>query len=211
MVDTHSLEQLFINAFPRLDHPGQQQALLLYKLLASGDNVSIDRLASSLNLSTNDTQQLLASWTGVSFNEQGLIDGFWGVSTKETSHRFVLNQTTLYTWCAWDLLFVPVIYQQTINASTTCPVSGQTIELTISADGIEKTTPETPMITFIKPALDEIKKDVTGSFCQYVFFVASEETGKQWQQQRSDGFLLSLEQGFNLGKKIIQRVFKDTQ
>jgi len=211
MVDTDSLEKLFINAFPDLDQPGQQQALQLYLLLAKGENVSIDLLASTLNLSTDDTEQLLTSWTGVSFNEQGLIDGFWGISTKETSHRFVVNQTTLYTWCAWDLLFMPIIYQQTIKAATTCPVSGHTIELTITPDGIEKAKPDTAMITFIKPSLEKIKEDVTGSFCQYVFFVDSEETGHQWQQQRSDGFLLNLKQGFNLGKKIIQQVFIDIQ
>lgn len=207
MNETTELEQLFIQAFPALDKTGQQQAMQLYLLLARGENVSIDTLASSLNLNTDDTRQLLASWTGVSFNQQGLIDGFWGVSTKETSHRFVINQATLYTWCAWDLLFIPVIYQQTINATTTCPVSGQTIELAITPDGIESAKPDTAMITFIKPALEKIKEDVTGSFCQYVFFVDSEETGKQWQQQRSDGFLLTLNQGFELGKNIIRQVF----
>jgi len=207
MIESTILEQLFIQAFPSVDKTGQQQAMQLYQLLAEGSSVSIDQIAKKINQSPQETEQLLATWTGVSINEQQLIDGFWGVSTKETSHQFSINQKTLYTWCAWDLLFMPVIYQQTISAKTQCPISGQMIELVISPDRIDTVTPETTMITFIKPALDKIKEDVTGSFCQYVFFVDSEETGRQWQQQHSDGFLLSMEQGFDLGKKIIQQVF----
>jgi len=211
MIETTALEQLFIQAFPSLDKTGQQQAIQLYQLLSRGKNINIDQFASTIDKSLQETDHLLEAWTGVSINEQQLIDGFWGVSTKETSHQFCINQSTLYTWCAWDLLFMPVIYQQTITAKTRCPVSDQAIELVISPDRIETVNPGSAMITFIKPDLDAIKEDVTGSFCQYVFFVASEETGIKWQQQRSDGFLLSMEQGFNLGKKIIQQVFKDIQ
>lgn len=205
------LERLFIQAFPELDPTGQKQAIQLYKLLADGKAVSIKTLAEHISLSEKETHELLQSWTGVSFNEDHLINGFWGVSTDETSHSFRLGETTLYTWCAWDLLFMPVIYQQTISATTSCPITHTEISLTIYESGAIKVTPDTAMITFIKPDLAELKANVTGSFCQYIFFVDSEETGQQWQKNHDNGFLLKLDQGFTLGKNIIQKIFKDLQ
>lgn len=205
------LEHLFTLAFPQLDKTGQQQSLKLYQLLSLGKPVSIETFADNINLNTDETEKLLASWTGVSFDDEHRINAFWGVSTSATSHSFQLNDQTLYTWCAWDLLFVPVIYQQSIQAQTQCPVSKKTISLNISKEGVETIEPVTAMITFIKPDLEALKANITGSFCQYIFFVDSENSGKEWQKTHANGFLLDINQGFELGKNIIQKVFKDVQ
>lgn len=208
---TSELEQLFIQAFPALDRTGQNQAMQLYQLLATGKAVSIKTLSEKLSLPEKDTSELLHSWTGVSFNEDQLVNGFWGVSIDKTSHSFKLGEQTLYTWCAWDLLFVPVIYRQTVQAETICPVSKQKISLVISETGLDKVSPENSLITFIKPDIDELKANVTNSFCQYIFFVASQACGEVWKKNQKDGFLISLDQGFELGKNVIQQVFKDLQ
>ncbi|MCK4709520.1 MAG: hypothetical protein KAU21_12955, partial [Gammaproteobacteria bacterium] len=175
--------------------------------LAKGKPVSLKIFSNAIHLNTDETKILLDNWTGVSFDKNKNIDAFWGVSTSETTHSFRLGNQTLYTWCAWDLLFIPVIYKQTITAETLCPITQQIIRLRISEKGIEDVTPVTSMITFIKPDLQQLKDNVTNSFCQYIFFVESEKTGEQWQQQNPDGFLLELNQGFELGKGIIQQVF----
>ena len=206
---TQELQQLFIQAFPALDHTGQEQAMQLYRLLKTGQPVPVSHFANTIDLAENETEELLARWTGVTFDQNELINGFWGVSTEETTHQFQLDQTTLYTWCAWDLLFMPHIFGQTIQAKTRCPVSKQDISLTISEQGVVKVSPEDSIITFIKPELDALKANVTNSFCQYIFFVASEAYGEQWQSTQKDGFLISLDQGFELGQNIIHQVFKD--
>jgi len=203
----NELQQLFIQAFPELDASGQQQATKLYELLAKGQPVPVAQLAEEISLTEDETAQLLHSWTGVSFNDEKLINGFWGVSTDETGHRFHIGEQTLYTWCAWDLLFMPHLFHQTVEAETSCPITRQSIRLTISEKGIEETQPEAPLITFIKPDLEALKANVTHSFCQYIFFTASEEAGKEWKETQKDGFLISLDQGFELGQKIISQVF----
>ena len=186
---------------------GQQQAQQLYQLLANGAAIPIDQFAKAIGCSLEQTHSILKSWTGVSFDQDSNIDGFWGLSTSPTLHSFELNKKTLYTWCAWDLLFMPVLFQQTIIASTTCPVSNKKVTLTISPNGIDAVEPEHAMITFLRPSLDQLKANVTQSFCQYVFFVESEKAGKAWQKDRKDSFLLDLETGFKLGKNIINDVF----
>ena len=208
---TQALEQLFIQAFPALDTQAQQQGLQLYQQLAKGKAISVTELAKLWSLTETHTKELLDSWTGVAFDQDQAIKGFWGVDTEATSHCFYLNDTQLYTWCAWDLLFMPHIYKQTIKASTVCPISGQTIQLSISEQGIETVSPAGAMITFIEPELSALKANVTQSFCQYIFFVASEAEGEQWKSKQENGFLMSMHDGFELGKKIIQTIFKDRQ
>jgi len=211
MVDTYSLEQLFTLAFPQLDATGQQQAKTLYQSLASGKAISIEDFSKKINLPASETEQLLNSWTGVIFDDKNNITAFWGLSTTPTTHRFFINDIELFTWCAWDLLFMPHILQQTVKTETRCPITDTSIQLTISEQCIEQVSPPEAMITFIKPDLDALKQNVTGSFCQYIFFVASEAAGKQWQQQQENGFLLSMDQGYRLGENIIKKVFNDIQ
>lgn len=206
---TEELQQLFIQAFPALDELGQQQAKQLYWLLAKGKAVTIEQLANAIQLPTSETSSLLDNWTGVTFNDENEINGFWGVSTSPTTHSFQLNDITLYTWCAWDLLFMPHLFNQTVHAETKCPITKQKISLVISENAVVSSSPKNAAITFIKPDLDALKANVTNSFCQYIFFVESEETGKEWQKNNSNGFLMTLDQGYDLGKKIIKDVFKD--
>ncbi|MDH5393019.1 MAG: organomercurial lyase [Gammaproteobacteria bacterium] len=205
------LAHLFTQAFPQLDQRGQQQSLKLYQLLSRGKPLSIKTFAESIALSCEETETLLATWSGVSFDKKHCINAFWGISTSPTAHSFRLNNQTLYTWCAWDLLLAAVIYRQTIQAQTQCPVSKKTISLSLGENGVEKIQPASAMITFVKPDINALKANITGSFCQYVFFVDSETSGKRWQKNHDNGFLLSIDQGFELAKNIMQTVFKDTQ
>ncbi len=204
---TIELQQLFSQAFPKLNNTGQQQAKQLYQLLSNGEAISVQDFAKEIKLTIEQTNAIFKSWTGVSFDESNNIDGFWGLSTTKTRHSFELNHQTLYTWCAWDLLFMPIIFQQTITAHTTCPVTDHEITLTISKDKIEQARPADAMITFLKPTLEQLKANVTQSFCQYVFFVESEQAGLEWKKDHEGGFLLDLNTGFNLGKNIINDVF----
>src|SRR3989442_9036358 len=41
-------------------------------------------------------------------DKQGRIIGFGGLAVREMPHRFKVDGRTLYTWCAWDSLFIPV-------------------------------------------------------------------------------------------------------
>ena len=39
------------------------------------------------------------------------------------SHRFEVAGRTLYTWCAWDSLFLPQILGQEAEVESTCPLT----------------------------------------------------------------------------------------
>lgn len=50
-------------------------------------------------------------------------------------------------------------------------------------------------------------QDVIASFCHHVLFFASPESGERWVGDRDDAFLLSLEQGFELGRRVWEAKF----
>jgi alkylmercury lyase len=205
--DLTELALLFTEAFPKLDETGRQQALTLYKLLAQGQPVTTSVFAGSIGKTPIETQQLLDEWTGVYYQPDGDIVGFWGLSVSETAHQIIINDITLYTWCAWDTLFIPNILQTECSITTHCPLSQQRITLTVSPDMINTLAPDTAVISFIKPELQKIKDNVVQSFCQQIFFLASETEGQKWCNNHPDAFILSMDQGFQLGQQIVRQVF----
>jgi alkylmercury lyase len=40
-------------------------------------------------------------------------------------HRFEINGLTLWTWCAWDSLFIPEILAQTARVASRDPETGE--------------------------------------------------------------------------------------
>jgi len=200
-----NLEQLshhFIQAFPVMDKQQQHLALALYRLLAQGKPVSIRMLADAVKQPVSVIDQTLQSWPGVFFDDSHNIVGFWGITIQEMPHQIDVNDVTVYTWCAWDTLFIPELLDTTAEITSHCAQSGDEIVLTISPHGIETAQPSQIMISFLLPEEDELKNNITTSFCHYVFFFRSREAGDQWMAEHPGTFLLSLDEAFSVGKYL---------
>ena len=102
-----------ISSFPaeflNLSIEEQKISIELYKLLAAGKPVPIKMLAESLGLPTEVIDNVLNKWLGVYFDDDAQIIGYWGLTLTPTSHRLLIDSQKLYTWCAWDSLFIPEI------------------------------------------------------------------------------------------------------
>ena len=95
------------------DADGKAISIVLYRLLEEGEPVRPGELATKVGLDEKLMQEKLRSWAGVFFDKQGRIQGYWGLAIAEMKHRFEVEGRTLYTWCAWDSLFLPEILQTT--------------------------------------------------------------------------------------------------
>jgi len=104
---TGSLAQKVADAFPDLSATEQRIAVGLYRLLAEGEPASPDRLAQHLDLSKSLVREVLNSWPAVYFDDEKNVVGFWGLALGEMPHRLKVDGQQLYTWCAWDSLFIP--------------------------------------------------------------------------------------------------------
>ncbi|HZP94626.1 MAG TPA: alkylmercury lyase MerB [Burkholderiales bacterium] len=204
-----ALARLFINAFPAMGAGDQRLALVLYRLLAGGRSVSPARLASSLNRPVEDIQRVLGRWPGVFYDDAGAVIGFWGLTVKEMRQRLELNGNTVYAWCAWDTLFLPALLDATANIASRCAQTGEPVRLTVSPGRIESVDPASVVVSFLEPDESELRENVTKSFCHFVHFFRDHEAGKRWVARHPGMFLLTLEEAFDIGRRVNAARYRD--
>lgn len=200
-VDIDALAARFLECAPRLDTDGKRIAIALYRRLAEGEPVPPAELATKVGLDEKLVRNKLQSWPGVFFDEQGRVQGYWGLAIPKMSHRFDVEGKRLYTWCAWDSLFIPEILQKTARVSSSCPVTGDSIRLIVHPNEIESVDPTDTVMTF--PGVDrmELGEDVVTNFCHFVHFFSSREAAGGWLEQHAGHVTLSLEEGLELARE----------
>src|SRR5207245_7347415 len=90
----------------------QRLGLEIYRQLAQGEPVLRSELAEALEAPPDTVDELLEhpNLRSLTYTDkQGRIIGFGGLAVREMPHRFRIDGRTLYTWCAWDSLFIPLI------------------------------------------------------------------------------------------------------
>lgn len=104
------LAEAIVAAMPRLDASEREVAIALYRSLAGGRPIRPDDLAHRAALPAAYVADMLARWPGVFRDKAGAVVGFWGLAIPEMPHRVEVDGVGLYTWCAWDPLFIaPVL------------------------------------------------------------------------------------------------------
>jgi alkylmercury lyase len=106
---------------------------------------------------------------------------------------------TPYTWCAWDTLFLPELLATTARVASTCPVTGETIRLTVGPDGVTRVAPPGAVLSFLRPE-GRFDEKVIQSFCHFVLFFASEAAAWTWTATHPGTFVLSIDDGFTLAR-----------
>jgi alkylmercury lyase len=145
------------------------------RLAANGSPVSPDEIAIRVQTSPDKAASTLRKF-GAEFDKRGNILGF-GLTLVTTPHIYEANGHKLYTWCAADALYYPVILKQTASIESSDPVTGEKIQISVTPDRLEKIEPESAVVSFIK-SID--LTDVRGTFCNNVNFFSSPETATEW-------------------------------
>lgn len=208
-LDRDSLLNVFPTEFLDLTVEDQRVSLQLYRLLAEGQPVSRERLSRAVNLSIHTTDTILRRWPAVYEDDLGRIVGYWGLGLPEMDHRFEVGGQRLYTWCAWDSLFIPQILQTTARVESTCPATGCNIRLTVTPRGVEHLAPAEVVMSFVVPDRSKLRQDVIQHFCHYVYFFSSAKVGEQWVTKHPSTVLLSIEEAFELGRKKNATQYRD--
>ncbi|NIR52521.1 hypothetical protein GWO43_28410 [candidate division KSB1 bacterium] len=125
------------------------------------------------------------------------------------THRFQVNGTTLYTWCAWDTVFIPALIQKTAEVESKCALSGDKIRPTITPDGITQTGPDSVGLFFYDSGRVPNQGIVINSFCHFVRFFRSPAAAAQWVAEHAGTFTLSLKEACFLRRKKNEMQYKD--
>lgn len=201
--DLQRLADTFVRLFPKLEEDSRRATVTIYRMLARGAPVEPAEVATAAGLSRARTNELLAGWPGVYFEEgreEGRITGFGGLTCRPISnHLFKVGGRTLYTWCAWDTLFIPQFLGETAQVESTCPVTGEVIRLTVSPRQVENLAPEGAVMSMLEPP-EDIMEDIVSKFCHHVFFFRDGHSGAEWTEQHPGAGLMSIRDGFELGR-----------
>jgi len=180
----------------------QRFSVEMYRLLALGQPVDPAQLGRILDVSADAVLRRLADWPAlVQRDPEGRVTGWGGLGLEPTPHRFEVAGRTLYTWCAWDALFIPEILGRSARVVSRCPQTGAIVQLELSPGGIPHASPPGLVVTF--PPVDPraLRADVLGSFCCEVHFFSSADAGRAWAATRPGVVLVSVEEAWQLGRR----------
>lgn len=178
-------------------------ASVLIKLLAEGNPLSVEELASEGGWSEEKLRKALKQHPGIEYDEYGRITGF-GLTLNPTSHRFDFDGKTVYGWCASDALSFPMLLGKSGIVTSTCPVTKQKIRIKITPDKVLKVDPPDAVVSSVRPAekVDDVRSDI----CSVGLFFSSSEVASQWVKAYPDGFLHSVEEDFEVHRQVLGEV-----
>ncbi|HSM16633.1 MAG TPA: organomercurial lyase [Gemmatimonadales bacterium] len=113
-------------------------------------------------------------------NAEGDLVG--GVLTLEpTDHEIIFGDTTVYAWCALDAIWAPAVVGKTARIRSTDPVTGGTIDLTVSPRGVEAVRPDRAVVTVVGPdaATDGGRQSQR---CTHMLFFESRGSARAWAE-----------------------------
>jgi len=187
-IDTAELAAQVACCTPDLDEGDQRAQLVLFRLLARGEPVETARLATELGLVHADVIERLRRWHGVPPDRDGRIVAFQGLSVVEAPHRMRVHGRDLYTWCAWDALFLPELIGRPADVRSTCPTTGEAVALRVGPAGPTEVSPPEAVLSVIRPDAS-FGDDTIGCFCRFVHFFASPQAAESWTRRHPDTFV----------------------
>ena len=196
-------------AMPTLDKTDQQIATAVYRLISRGQPVDAAAVAESVGggVTVVYVNERIDSWPGVFRDDSGRVVGFWGhaIAKLDPEYRLVADDSTTYAWCALDTLFIPGILGKTVRVEASDPISGEPVSAVVDRDGVREISPAGALVSMAIPDAP-FGYDVIESFCHRVLFFASDQTGAKWIARHTDARLLSVDEAFELGRVLTERV-----
>lgn len=201
--DPEDLARAIARAEPDFDETQERVALATYRRLAHGSPATAEDIARAADVPADLVERLLGSWTGVFRDRSGGVVGFWGLTLRRLipTHGIEVAGKQLFTWCAWDTLFLPGLLAATLDVRSTCPTTGETVSLVASPTRVQQVSHPGMVVSFLVPDT-KFGADVIHSFCHFVHFFVSRDAGERWTREHPGTFLLTLEEAFEVGQTV---------
>lgn len=198
--------------FPVVPQEEQRVGIVLLRELARGEPVTIGQLAEALGTPVERAEALTrdsALSPFVHADEEGRIQGFYGLSVAPTPHQLTVSGRKSWAWCAADTLEHPELLGETVEIESRDPETGQLIRLTVSPAGVEAVEPTGVAVSWRRPETWDVTSaaQIMASACHFIFFFASRESGKRWIVKHPETFLLSLDEAFAFVRRSNAHMF----
>ena len=177
----------------------QEISMHIYQYLARKIHPNEKLLSTELPYSTTEILKILEPLKAGIYRDQGNIIGFAGLTTKPMPHSLEFEGITTYAWCALDTLFIPELLGKQVLVTSKDPITKNPISFTFDVNQLQPTHTNI-VLSMVDPDADEMDEDIIGSFCHYIHFFESIETGKQWIEDHPDTYLISLDEALEIAR-----------
>lgn len=182
--------------------PGFELIPHLFRLLAQGEPVTLERLAAASASSAEDVGAAVRSHSGVDWDDRGRIVGF-GLTLRPTPHRFTFDGRTVFAFCASDTLIFPVVLGRAGVIESTCPSTKQSIHVDVTPKGVVRVEPESAVVSLVRPS--EVG-DVRAEVCALGSFFASKEAAAAWLAAYPQGAVHGVREDFELHRGVMEKL-----
>jgi alkylmercury lyase len=170
----------------------------LLRLLAKGEPVSIEQLASTTGQPEPEARKALATLPDAEYDEEGRIVGF-GLTLRPTPHCFKVHGRQLYTWCALDTLIFPAMLGCQAHIESSCKASGAPVRVVVDAERLINVEPPTAVVSVVTP---EPGRSTRAAFCQLVYFFVSREAAGPWLGENQKAVVVPVGEAHRLGLSL---------
>ncbi len=184
-----------------VDAGGRAVARAAWDLLTAGQPVTPEAIAAHAGVEEASVSAKLEAWPGVFRDDRGGLVGFWGLALPEMRHRFCADGgAPIHAWCALDPMLIVPVLGRPARVESKDPVNEDPISMTVTPWGVEDVYPAGTVVSILMPdrAFD---RDVIQSFCSFVHYFASGETGERWIAGRRGLALVSPQEAFEIGRR----------
>ncbi len=181
-----------------------------YGALAQGSPVPQEHIADAAGLPADVVSNTFSRWPGLAqLDQSGRVVACLGLSLERTMHRFEVGGRTLYTWCAWDTLFIPRLLRATADVASRCPITGVPVRAVVTPDGVADVHPSDTTVSFVTSCSTEGGPAPIGVCCRHIHFLGSVRAAPQWLESQPSGVVLSLDEAWELGRIFVDARFSD--
>ena len=93
-----------------------------------------------------------------------------------------------------------------VRVSSHCPITGTEVRVTVTSDGVEAVEPATAVMSMMPPDLASFD-DIITTLCHFIWFFADDGAARSWTAENPDTFVVSIEDGFEIGRRMTDAVF----
>ncbi len=126
----------------------------LVRGIAEHGAVSPESFAAELGIESSRATGLFSDLVAAGFqvDARGHVVGA-ALTTRQSPHQIRLGGQKLYAWCALDALFIPGLLDQVGEVESSCPVSGETVRLTVTPEGVQRVDPPHAVLSIVLPGV----------------------------------------------------------
>jgi alkylmercury lyase len=202
---TAELDAMLAAALPTISKEGKRLAGRLARLLAPGEPLDTEAVASALGQTQSRAEAAIDKLPWIVRDDLRRVVGVWGLAVLETPHRLRVAGRDLFAFCAIDALYLPFLLGEDIDIASTCPATGTPITLTASREGLSTVAPAAAAVSLRIPAngLTVDFAQVLEDACHFIHFFASNTAARQWAAERDAVFTVSIEEAFELAARSL--------